>query len=205
MNADLKSAEDDLAYLRALVSGSEPRTRVTGQLFLAGGLIYAGQCLFHWAQALGLAPTSGLATLLGVLSPTVLFLILMWVIIRANRGLSAGGSASKAANAAFAAAGTANLAAIAVFGIVSTSQHNAIIWLLYPCMVFVLQGAAWLVAGAIYRRPWRLGVALGWFATAIGMALTIGSPAYVLLAAGGLLLFMALPGLGMIRSASKAA
>jgi hypothetical protein len=205
MNADLKSAQDDLAYLKSLVSGSETRTRLTGQLFLAGGLIYAAECVFHWGQALGWAPGAGLGALAGTVGPTVLFLIILTVLIARNRGLSTGGSASRAANAAFGAAGASNLAAIIIFGSVAAAQHSFIIWLLYPCMVFVLQGAAWLVAATLYRRLWYGGVALGWFATAIGMALTIGTATFAVLVAAGLLLFMALPGYVMVRAAAKAA
>ncbi len=205
MNADLKAAQDDLAYMKSLVSGSDMRTRMTGQLFLAGGLIYAGQCLFHWLQALGVAPGKGLIALLGSVGPTVLFLVILTLAIVRNPNLSKGGRASKAAGAAFAAAGSSNLAAIVVFGVVAAAQHSFIIWLLYPCMVFVLQGAAWLVAASLYRRLWYGAVALGWFATAIGMAFTIGTSAYVALVGLGLLLFMALPGYILLRTAPKGA
>jgi len=32
--------------------------------------------------------------------------------------------------------------------------HSLTVWLIYPCTVCVLQGAAWSVAFVLRRRPW---------------------------------------------------
>ena len=203
MSADLDNARDYLAYLTGLVSGQGARTRQTGQLFIAGGLIYAAQCLGHWADMTGLVRITGPAALALALGPTVLFLSILSWVLWSNRQAPKGGAANRAVNAAFAATGSTNLVMIIVFGSVATREHNFLIWLLYPCTVCALQGAAWLVAGTIARRFWQVAVALGWFGVAIGMALTIGTPTSLLLICGGLIFLMALPGLVLLRAAGK--
>ena len=79
-----------------------------------------------------------------------------------------------------------------------------LIWELYACIVFALQGAGWLVAYTLRRRIWLLGVALGWFASAIVTAFLIGTETFVLACALSLLLFMALPGYVMMQLAKRA-
>ena len=201
MNSDLKSAQDDLAYLKGLVQGVGGRQRLTGKLFLAGGLLYAAQCAFHWAQATGVIHPPGLLTLLVVVGVTTAFLTYLTIAIMGERGKSQGGGATRAVNAAFAAAGATNLVMVIVFGTVAAARHSLIIWLLYPCVVFALQGAAWLVSAQVNRRLWHGGVAAGWFVTTVGMALTIGTPLYAAIVGLGLLLWMALPGYILMRTA----
>jgi uncharacterized protein (DUF1684 family) len=63
-----------------------------------------------------------------------------------------------------------------------------------------LQGMAWMVAWSLRRRGWMGLVALGWFATAIGMALSIPSMAgYIAVLGAGTVLFMLIPGALMMR------
>ncbi len=75
----------------------------------------------------------------------------------------------------FAAVGMSNLALVAVIGSVALREKSITTWLIYPCTVFVLQGAAWLMAYTLRRRAWLGLVALGWFVTALGMGWAVGS------------------------------
>jgi hypothetical protein len=101
--------------------------------------------------------------------------------------------------------GLANLALIAVVGSVAWREQSATTWLIYPCAVFVLQGAAWLFAFMMRKQIWLLGVALGWFACAIAMALTVTMAGWFILFAGaGLWLCMALPGWAILRQTRAA-
>lgn len=202
MNAELKAAQDDLAYLKGLVQGTGSQQRLTGKLFLAGGLLYGGECAFHWAQSQGVIHPSGLVTLIVVVAISVVFLAILTAAIISKRGESQGGTASRAVNAAFTAAGATNAVMIVVFGLVAAAHHSLTIWLLYPCVVCALQGAAWLISAQVNRRVWHGGVALGWFATTIAMALTIATPPLYSAVVGlGLILWMAVPGYVLMRTA----
>jgi hypothetical protein len=73
-------------------------------------------------------------------------------------------------------------------------------------VVFVLQGAAWLVSCALRKRAWQGLVGVGWFAAAIGMALCIGSLAqYAVIAGVSMLVLMVAPGAVMMRLARRSA
>ena len=65
--------------------------------------------------------------------------------------------------------GLSNLALIAVNGAVALREKSFTIWLIYPCTVFILQGAAWLTMFVLRRRAWIGAIAALWFTCALGM------------------------------------
>ena len=198
------SARDDLAYLRALVQGADSFPRSFGQAYSAAGVCYGVQFLMHGGQALGWMPDAGPAALAIGLGPTAVFLALLaWIIIR-SRPEGSGGATSRAARLVFSAVGSANIVAAAVVGSVALRQHSLTIWLIFPCIVMVFQGAAWQVASALWRRAWFAVVAAGWYAAGVGAALCIGTNAAYLAVAGlAFLLFMLVPGVILARPARR--
>jgi hypothetical protein len=87
---------------------------------------------------------------------------------------------------------------------VALREQSLATWLIYPCTVYILQGAAWLVAYSARRKPWMVAVGLGWLASAVAMGLTITFIGYfVLFAAIGIWTCMALPGWIVLRGAPK--
>jgi len=206
MTNTTQSAQDDLAFMRGLVEGGGPIPTAFGETYLAAGLIYGLQILIQSSQALGLPALPPLAGLLAGILPTVIFVpVLVWIIWR-NRGAGQGGATSRAVGATFGCIGLANLALICVIGSVALRQKSLETWLIYPCVVFVLQGAAWLVSCALRKRAWQGLVGVGWFAAAIGMALCIGSLAqYAVIAGVSMLVLMVAPGAVMMRLARRSA
>jgi hypothetical protein len=199
---DVQSAREDLAFLRGLVGDDGRQLRSFGQAYFAAGLIYGGQMILHAVQAMGYLPQDGMTALLIGLGPTVLFMpVLTWIIVVNKRdAVSGAGATARAVSGIFGVAGLANLVLAAVIGAVAWREHSVTTWLIYPCSVFVLQGAAWLFAFMMRRKGWHLVVALGWFASAVAMALTVTALGWFILFAGaGLWLFMALPGFVMLR------
>jgi hypothetical protein len=197
------SFEDDLSFLRGLVQSNGNHQALFGELYMAAGLTYGLQTLGHWAQALGvlsLSPYQGLALATG---PTALFLAYLgWALWRSRRS-PIGGVTNRAVNAAFGAAGFANLIMAAVVGMLAIREGSLTIWLLYPCLVFIIQGAAWGVAYALRRRAWLGLVALGWSAAAVVMAFFIGSPTYALIASLSMFVLMFAPGAAMLLLSRK--
>lgn len=204
MNTD--TAREDLAFLRSIVQPDERWQRGFGEVYAAAGACYGGQMLMHGLQGFGLIPNTGAPSLLVGAGPSILFLALFIWISRRNRMRAAGGTTSRAVGAVFGAVGLANLALIAIFATTALREHSLKIWLLYPCVVLVLQGAAWLAAYMLRRKPWFGLVAAGWFATGVGMGLTIDSLGWFILIGGvGFVAFMFIPGLVMMRQAERAA
>jgi hypothetical protein len=200
MSATPQSVQDDLAFMRSLVESGTGVQRPFGEAYLAAGICYGVQMILSAGQSLGWLPHTANWSLTIGLAPTVIFLtVLAWIIWR-NRHAVPTGVVGRAIGAVFTCVGIANLVLVAVIGSVALRQHSLTTWLIYPCAVFVMQGAAWLVAFSLHRRAWPALVAIGWFATAIVMACYIETTAYFLLSAGfGFVLLMVVPGAVMMR------
>jgi len=203
MNSETHSVRDDLAFLRSLAEGGGESQRGTGKALVAGGLLYGLQCFVAGAQAYGWVHMSDTAMTVFSIGITVMFLVAISWMSWQGRNVSHGGVAARALNAAFAASGTATLSMLCVFASVAIREKSLTIWLLYPCAVFALQGAAWMVAWMLRRRTWLGVVATGWLVSAVVLAWTIDTPLYPLVAGVALVLFMAVPGAIMMRPAQN--
>jgi hypothetical protein len=203
-----QSARDYLAFMKALVEGDggAAATRTFGQAYFAAGAIYGAQTLYHWAEGQRLIAPPPLLSLSVAIGATVLFLAVLLAVNWRNRAPSLGGPTTRAVQTAFAAIGIANIVLVASIGCVAAQQQSLLIWLIYPIVVFVLQGAGWMFSFMMLRRLWHGAVAAGFFATALGLAasLAFGSSAFALIAAANLIVCMALPGYVMMRTPKAA-
>jgi hypothetical protein len=202
MNAN--SARDDLAFMRALVAAGADSQKTFGEIYATGGLCYGAQMLLHGGQALGVISTASAVSLAVGLGPTVIFLAaLIWILSHQPRQVPS--ATNKAVGAVFGAVGLANLAMVLIIGSVAWRLQSFTVWLIYPCLVMVLQGMAWLVAFLLRRRSWMGVVALGWLLVGVGMGAAIQTMgAYIVVAGVGMVAFMLIPGLVMIRQARQA-
>jgi hypothetical protein len=200
------SVRSDLAFMRALVSDGGLLPAGFGEAYLAGGLIYGFQVLAQSLATGSLALAPGWSAVLGI-GPSVVFMAVLGAIFwRYRNARGAGGATARAVGATFGSVGVANFALICVIGSVALRRHSLEIWLIYPCVVFVLQGAAWLVAAGMRRRVWQGLVGLGWFAAAIAMAQSLESMHWFALIAGASLIgLMAVPGAVIMHLSRKSA
>ncbi|GAA0649165.1 hypothetical protein [Brevundimonas lenta] len=204
-NPRVQSAEADLAFMRSIVEGGGRPPLTLAICYLAGGLLYGLQCLFHVGQVIGLIRWPDLANLIFVVMITVTFLaILTWAILRdrkdgvANRGALA----TRTLSAAFSATGMANGAVIIIFGVGAIRDQDFAIWLYYASIVFALQAAAWYMAWTLKRKGWMLATALGGWATAVALGVLVREPVlYLGVCTVALFLLFALPGWVMFREA----
>jgi hypothetical protein len=208
----LHSAEDDLAFMRSIVEGGGRPPMTLAVCYLAGGLLYGLQCLFHVGQATGLIRWPDLANLVFVVGISATFLsILTWAILKDRKAGTSnrGPVATRTLNAAFSATGMANCAVIIVFGVGAYRDQDFAIWLYYAAIVFALQAAAWYMAWTLKRKSWMLATALGGWVTAVALGLLVREPMlYLGVCTVALFLLFALPGWILFRDArsgSKAA
>ena len=207
MTDPARSAEADLAFLRSVVSGGGPQGHFTmGVAYLAGGLLYGVQCLFHLGQALGWVRWPDLANLAFVTAITVAMIGVLILAVRKDRQAPRPGPmVTRTLNAAFSATGMVNLAVIVVFGLGAMRDKDFAVWLYYPAMVFAVQAAAWWVAWSLRKSPWMLATAVGGWATAVALGLLVREPvAYLGVATTALFALFAAPGWIMLRGALKA-
>lgn len=200
-DSQTQNIREDLAFLRALVQAGDGYRRAFGAAYLGAGVCYLGQIVLTLAQMTGWLAADPVINLTVGLAPTALFLAWLTFVLIRYRSASPSGPAGRAIGAVFGAVGLANLVEVAVIGWVAWRQHSLTTWLLYPCAVCVMQGAAWQVACIMTRRRWMLAVSLVWFACAIGMALSTASlPLFIAILGAGLALGMAAPGAVMLRT-----
>ena len=195
-DSDTQAIRDDLAFLRGLVQRSDSFLKGLGRTYFAGGVCYLGQCLLGLAQSLGWIPTTnGLIDLAIGLAPTTIFVIALVIILPRGRNAAPPGQLDRAIGAFFGAIGLSNFALIAVIGSVAIHQKSLTIWLIYPCTVFIFQGAAWLTMFMLRRRAWIGLVAAIWFVSALGMGWGNSDlTTFATFASLGLLFGMTLPG-----------
>ncbi len=200
-----EQAHADLAFMRALVEEGGRSQIAGGSALFWGGLLYGLQCLVQWAQIVGLVHLSDGEMLVFVNGVTATFLVVLGIVLWRDRRTSQRGVGTRAVNGAFGGAGLANLVLLASFGVVAVRERSLTIWLLYPMTLAVVLGSAWYVAFMIRRRRWLLAVSIGWYATALALALLSGRPSgYVLVFAVALFALMAAPGVVMMRAGRAA-
>lgn len=203
------SPEDDLAFMRSIVEGRGRPPMTLAVCYLAGGLLYGLQCLFHIGQATGVIRWPDPANLGFVVLISAAFLsVLTWAILRDRKEGSAnrGPLASRTFNAAFSAAGMANAAVIIIFGVGAVRDNDFAIWLYYAAIVFALQAAAWFMAWTLKRRGWMLATALGGWAAAVALGVLVREPMWYLgVCTVALFALFAAPGWIMFRDARRGA
>jgi hypothetical protein len=201
----LHSPEDDLAFMRSIVQGGGRPSLTLAICYLAGGLLYGLQCLFHVGQVAGVIRWPDLANLAFVVAITVAFLsVLTWAILKDRKDgtLNRGSMASRTLNGAFSSAGMANAAVIIVFGVGAIRDNDFAIWLYYAAIVFALQAAAWYLAWTLKKKGWMLAVALGGWVTAVALGVLVRQPVlYLGVCTVALFALFALPGWIMFREA----
>ena len=199
------SPQDDLAFMRSIVEGGGRTSMTLSICYLAGGLLYGLQCLFHVGQVVGLIRWPELANLTFVVMITVGFLaVLTWAILKDRRDgpPNRGPLATRSLNAAFSATGMANSAVIIVFGVGAIRDNDFAIWLYYAAIVFALQAAAWYMAWTLKRKGWMLATALGGWVTAVALGVLVREPIwYLAVCTVALFALFALPGWIMFRDA----
>jgi hypothetical protein len=202
MNVD--TARDDLAFMRALVEPDDQWQRQFGLTYTAAGACYCIQMALHAVQFLGALPTSGPIALAIGLGPTIVFMAILLGVISRRGAAPRGSATAKAVGSVFGAVGLTNLVLIAAIGSIAWRLGSLTVWLIYPCVVMILQGMAWLVVYMMRRRGWLAVVAGGWFAVGVAMAASIQNVAGYVAAAGlGMFAFMLLPGLFVLRQANR--
>lgn len=204
-----RAAEADLAFMRSIVEGGGKPQLTLGVAYLAGGLLYGLQCLFHAGQATGVIRWPDAANLaFVVLISLSFFAVLVWAIQRDKRdGVQStrGPMATRALNAAFSATGMANLAVIIVFGVGAVRDRDFAVWLYYPAVIFALQAAAWYVAWSLKRKGWMLACSAGGWLTAVALGVLVRQPVWYLgVCTVALFALFALPGWIMVREARAA-
>lgn len=196
--------QDDLAFIRRLTAPevSAAWRRGFGFIYAMWGLAFGLPLLLEWGRWAGyLMLPSNFWLYASVIVTLGLIGLTVWSSRRAEPAV---GFQSRAMTAVFAGVGWANVAVLAALVAVSAALKDGRVMMLHAIVVFAFQGAAWYAVWALQRRLWIGVVAGGWYVAAVALGLTFGTPAFILIAALGLLLLMTLPGWLMMRRPARA-
>lgn len=201
-----RTAQTDLAFLRSIVEGRGRPPITLAICYLAGGVLYGLQCLFHIGQMLGLVRWPDLANLSFVIAITGAFLVILtWAIRRDRREEASWGRGplvARAMSAGLSGAGMANAAMVVIFAFGAFRDHDFNQWLYYPAVVFGLQSAAWYAAWNLRRKRWMLFTCIGHWLTAVALGVSIREPAiYLGICTFALFALFGYPGWIMYREA----
>lgn len=202
MSDVLRNTESDLAFMKALVEGDHRVPESFGAIYAMTGLVYGLEVLVSIFQVNGATGHISLNWSLVHIGFSVAFVLILLVMIRIYAGRPSGsGVTARTFGAMFGAVGSAMLAVVAILILQSSRMHDWYAVLAIPAVACAMQGAAWFAAWLVRRRAWLGLIAAGWFAAAIGITLTIPTPAFLLIMGSAFLFLMVVPGLVIMRAA----
>jgi len=201
MNDLMQTLKDDIAFMKGVTQDSSRTFIRDGAILIAVGTIFGLDSLRFWGIEAGFLPWAKPTEHFYGFDAFAIFLVVLYVIMRRFRGLAQGAGA-RAVSAAWLGVGVAYVVALLSLGAAAwrLKQPLLMVWI-PPTILFTLYGATWWVAFAVKRRAWLAGVAIGSFATAILSGLAIPSPHEWAVLAFGLFLWVAAPGIVIVRQA----
>ena len=175
---------------------------VFGAHLLAIGLPYGLNLMDIWAARAGYVGwPDALASLVWIPGTLVYLPLGLWLVFRGPKPVI--GPTVRVFGAAWIATGLMTLVVVLVI-VVATIQTGRSFHDVWPSIAFALYGGSWTVVGLIRRRLFDVVLALGCFATAVASAAFIGRPELWLALGIGLILFLAAPGVTILRRARPA-
>lgn len=201
MTDDLQQAiRDDLAFMRALAQEGRRTPLLGGGVFVAAGGIFGLASLAHWAVASGVVAASGLALMLIWTAAAVVYLTVLTVLLRGRmRRPGALSPGNRATGAAWSALGMTIFAFAVILALAAWRLQQPQILDVFAPLILGLYGAGWLIASAMSERGWLKLTALGTYFAALAAAWLVGRPEQYLVFAAALVLFMAVPGVAILR------
>jgi hypothetical protein len=176
MSLDADTAREDLAFLKAIVAERPVNLQLAGLLYGSAGAIYGAQTLICALALSGYALLGEATYWISALVANVGYLALVAIVSISTRNRPRGNStAARALTAAFTGVGLANGVTAIGFALANLNGFTSDIWLLFPIIVCAFQGACWFVASFVIRRPWTYAVTIGWYLSAAGLPLLVGS------------------------------
>jgi hypothetical protein len=202
---EIKALRDDIAFMRALSEDSGGALSRDAAVLIAVGVIFGLNAFRFWGIEAGFLDWAKPTGNWMGLDALAVFLIALLTLMRRFRA-AARGAASRAMGAAWGSVGIAISVAVTalVIGAWRLQLPLLVIWV-FPLILFTLYGAAWWIAFAVKRRIWFAGIAIGSFITALGCGFRMGRSDEWAILSLGLFLWVAAPGVAILREAHATA
>ena len=201
MTDDVKAIRDDLAFLRALAEDGRRAPLTGGSILAAAGAIFGLASVGQWLVLSGRVAASPLWLPLLWLAAVVLHTVYT-IALKRRLGAATSPAGARANRDAWNGVAMGCVALFAALAIASWQARTLALLAFAPSIVLVLYGAAWWVSASVAKIPWIRAVAVGSFATALGLAFLVRTPLIWLAYAGALFVLALLPGLALMRRAA---
>jgi hypothetical protein len=202
---ETKALQDDIAFMRALSEDSGRALSRDAAVLIAVGVIFGLNAFRFWGIEAGFLDWAKPTGNWWGLDALAIFLVVLLVLMGRFR-TAARGAGSRAMGAAWGGVGIAISVAVIALVIGASRLHLPllVIWI-FPLILFTLYGAAWWIAFAVKRRIWFAGIAIGSFITTLGCGFRMGSSDEWAILSLGLFLWVAAPGIAILREAQTEA
>lgn len=208
MSTDHEDPAADIAWMRRLAEEGGQAPMTGSPILFFGGALYALASLFHWATITALIPVPATSIWMGWVAATLLFFVALAVFIpRVRKDSGVVTAANKASGIAWSAMGWGIFAlflSLAVAGVRMGETFSEGLFGLVPSIILVFYGIGWTVSAVMHKARLFWFLAIGSYVAAPVLAAFTGSPHQYLAYAVALMLFMALPGLMLMRAAKQA-
>lgn len=200
MQDQVRSVQDDIAYMRALAHEGRHTPQVGGAILVAAGLVFGLAAAIHFLIDYGILRLPPVAYLVVWGSAMVVFIASLVVQIRAvDRKPGALSPVNQATGSAWMGVGLASFVMSLSIGIVAYQVQTPVLALVFPSLIFALYGTGWAVSATMSRQAWQWRLAIGAWIAAPLIAIMISTPFVWLAYAAGILVFALVPGIILMR------
>ncbi|MDB5439784.1 MAG: hypothetical protein JWM33_2211 [Caulobacteraceae bacterium] len=206
MTDQIQSLRDDVAYLKTLASeGARGPLTHGGAVLLAVGIIYSVPGIVMWADMSGVISLPPWIRNWEYAYAVAVQAVVMGLFRLKGNNWASCGNRNRVFGVIWAGLGITTL--LAALGIALTAWRvgSYVPWLGFGPVVLSIYAGAWFVCAALVRQGWMFGVAAISAACAVGLALSVTSPFYLLGYSAAIFLSLCVPGFFMMRQGAKAA
>jgi hypothetical protein len=194
----------DISYMRNLAEEGRRGPILGGNALAAAGIVFGGAAIVQWAMEVGYLRSIPISDIW--IAASVLYAIVWIVMFRRVRNMgqiAKHGVSQFAFGMAWSGAGVGILVLISAIAIEASRTNAAVLEAANGLVAFAFYGTAWLVSGALARQRWMFVAAAAAFAFTLLLAFLANTPAQVLALGIALILTLTLPGLQLVRQASR--
>jgi len=203
MTDQLKTIQDDIAFLKSLAQEGRGPAVLGGAIMVTAGSVFGAASLIHWAVQSGAVAASPWAYPIIWIAAFGLFMVILNLLKARIGGFKTG--ANRASGVAWAGVGWTIFALSGSIAIVAWRTHSAIPTLLFPPIILSLYGLGWMVAAAVSGRRWIWLTSLGAYGLALVAAWFSMTSAVMLIFAAAMVLLAIVPGVALVRNAPAGA
>ena len=205
MTDNLQTLREDIGFLRELAEVGRSPNLAGGSMLVAAGAIFGLASLVHGAVAIGWARGVSPWVFPAIWVAAMAIYICTLAALKGGYTDASGEQSSRAMKLAWQAMGWTIFAVFVCSQIIAWRTQSTLPLAMLPSVILSLYGLAWMVVAGVSHKAWIRRTAIGAFVAALAAAFLCQSPWVFLLFAAAMVWLAVIPGLIMMRQASRSA